>query len=158
MEAHIALWRIEGKASETLPRLINDLSLVDVHCKWEIFKALAEMGYAARDAVPAIIPSLHSTNPEVRQRAAEALWEIDPGQAIAPTIVEALIEPMNNPNATTGNLFSVTEGAKLLGRMGVAARSAILSLVKLTKHSNPPTRTAAAEALKRIDPVLSAEK
>lgn len=150
MEAHIALWRIQRSVSEALPQLTADLPLVDEQSKWEIFEALAEMGSGAKDAVPAITPDLHSANPEVRQRAAEALWRIDPAQA--PVIVEAISEPITDPDATTGNFFSVTEGAKLLGQMGTAAQSATPLLVKLLKHSYGPARTAAAEALKRIDP------
>jgi HEAT repeat protein len=134
---------------------VDDLSKVNEHSKWEVLEALAEMGPAARNAVPAITSVLKSTNPEVRQRAAEALWQIDPAEA--PVIVEALIEPMNDPYATTANPFSVTQGARLLGEMGTAAQSATPSLVKLLQHSYPPARTAAVEALNRIDPSAGAE-
>jgi HEAT repeat protein len=148
MEADIALWRIQRNVSEALPKITNDLSQVDEHSKWEIFEALAEMGSAAKVAVLAIAPDLKSHNSELRQRAAEALWKIDPAQA--PAVVEALIEPMNNPSATTANPYSVTQGAELLGEMGSAAESAAPSLNKLLKHSYLPARTAAAEALRRI--------
>ena len=81
MEATIALWRIERNVSATLPLLIDHLSKVGENSKWEIFEALAEMGSAAEDAVPAITADLKSQSPEVRQRAAEALRKIDPEAA-----------------------------------------------------------------------------
>jgi len=155
MAADIALWRIRRNVAETLPRLTNDLSQAVEYSKWEIFEALAEIGPAAKSAEVAIAPDLKSQNPEVRQRAAEALWKIDPAQA--PLVVEALIEPMNDPIATSANAYSVTEGAKLLGEMGSGAESAAPSLEKLLKHSYPPARTAAAEALRRIRPLTPEE-
>ena len=148
MEADIALWRIQRKISEALPELTNDLVRVDGHSKWEICEVLAEMGAPAKVAVPAIAPDLKSQNPEARQRAAEALWNIDAAQA--PGVVDALIEPMNELSATTANAYSATQGAELLGKMGAAAQSAAPGLERLLKHPYLSARTAAAQAWRRI--------
>ena len=105
--------------------------------------------------MPAISTELKSRDSVVRQHAAESLWRIDPKQA--PVIVGALIEPLDNPNATSANLFSVTQGAKLLGEIGTDARSAVPSLIKLLKHPYPPASSAAAKALVQIDPEAAAK-
>lgn len=156
MEAAIALWRIASNTSVALPLLIDYSSKVGDDSKWEIIEALAEMGPAAKDAVPTLTADLNSQYAVVRQRAAEALWKIDPTQAAI--IVDAVIAPMNNPSPRTGNFLSVVEGARLLGEMGQDARSAIPTLTKLLKDSNPEKRSAAAKALAQIDPdAVSAE-
>ena len=138
-----------------LPLLLDDLSKTASPSKWEIFQALGEMGPDAKDAVPVIKTYLKSRDPEVRQRAAESLWSIDPKQA--PVIVEALLEPLDNPNATSANLFSVTQGTKLLGEIGPEARNAVPSLIKLLNHPYPPASSAAAKALVQIDPDAAAK-
>jgi len=149
MEADIARWRIQGSVRAVLPALVEDLGKADELTKWEVLGAMTEMGPAARDAVPAIIPYLRNRMAGVRQLAAEALWKIDPGEA--PAIVEAITEPMNASYATTDHQYSVTRGARLLGEMGPAARSAAPSLIKLSESPYPAVRAAALEALKRMD-------
>ncbi len=151
MEATIALWRINRQASEVLPLLITDLSNIASPIKWEIFQALGEMGPDARAAVPAITIELKSRDSRVRQQAAESLWRIDREQA--PVIVDALIEPLDDP----ADLFSVLQGAKLLGEIGPEARRAVPSLINLLKHPYPPASNAVAKALVQIDPEAAAK-
>jgi HEAT repeat protein len=149
MEATVALWRINRQPSLVLPVLIDALPKTADPGKWEIFQALGEMGADAKDAVTAITEELKSQNSEVRQRAAEALWRIDPKQA--PVIVDALVEPLDNPKATSANLFSVVEGVRLLGEIGPEARRAVPALIKLQTHKYPPASNAVAKALLQID-------
>ena len=149
MEATIALWRINRQPSLVLPVLVDALSKTADPSKWEIFQAMGEMGADAKDAVPAIIKELKSQNSEVRQRAAEALWRIDPKQA--PLIVDALVEPLDNPKATHATLFSVVEGVRLLGEIGPEARRAVSALIKHEAHTYPPASNAVAKTLLLID-------
>jgi HEAT repeats/PBS lyase HEAT-like repeat len=142
MEARIALWRIERR--NVLPALLEDLARTADPSKWEILEVLAQMGSGAKSAAEAIRSNLSSRNPEVRQRAAEALWRIDPEEA--PVIVEALVEPMNDPGAIP---FSLAEGARMLGQMGARASNAVPALVKLLSHRY--ASNAAALALEQIN-------
>ena len=81
MDAVVALWRIERRASAALPKLIGGLSTIEQDTTWQIFDALAEMGPQAKEAVPAISAHLNSRDPLVRKRAAEALRYIEPAAA-----------------------------------------------------------------------------
>lgn len=155
MEATIALWRINHRASEEVTLLIDELAQTADPSKWEIFQALGEMGPDAKEAVSVVAVELKSRQSEVRQRAAEALWKIDPGQA--PIIVPALVEALENSNATSADLFSVVTGVKLLGEIGPEARGAVPALLKLMNDPYPDTSNAVARALVQIDPEAAAK-
>jgi HEAT repeat protein len=155
MSAAIAIWRIDGNTN-MLPRMLDELPKVIWPVKWQIFEAMGEMGPAAYGSSAVLIWELKDRNSETRQRAAEALWKIAPDKL--PLIVEAVIEPMNDPRATTVNPFSVMEGARLLGEIGPPARDAIPALTRALEHSEPLARTAAATALKRIVPETVADE
>jgi HEAT repeat protein len=74
-----AIWSIEGDISTSFPVLYNALLVNDVGTRLLALSALAEMGFSAQEAIPAIIPLLQDKYAVVRARAARTLGYIGQG-------------------------------------------------------------------------------
>ncbi len=86
-DAAVAVWRIGSDVTNTLPVLIETLSLVPDGSKWELLEGLEEMGPQAREAVPALLGQLTIQGTPDPQRLfalkkiTNALIKIDPEAA-----------------------------------------------------------------------------
>jgi hypothetical protein len=151
--AAIALWRIDGQVSATLPILIREPPHFGVD-KREVLDALGEMGPTAKEAVPAILPELNNASPGLAVRAAWALWRIDPTQT--PFIVDTIIAPRNR---TSFSLLALEpEASKLLVHLEGEAKRAVPELVRVLQgaRENEPISNAIAHALLQLDPKSAA--
>ena len=74
---------VTGQTKTAVAPLIEELD--DFNWRHEAAEALGEIGPAAKKAVPALVGLLQSgsTDPDIRQAAADAIEQIDP-QAVPP--------------------------------------------------------------------------
>jgi hypothetical protein len=86
----IAIWRIDADVTNTLPFLIDGLTQLEVHSRWEVLEGMSEMGPRAKVAVPFLLSELGlPPNPSPsarpysynRQKILDALQQIDPETA-----------------------------------------------------------------------------
>jgi HEAT repeat protein len=137
----LALRAIGAGAAETLGSLLKDTN-VDLRRLAVI--VLAQLGPAARDAVPSLIGALTDADSGVRAGAAHAIKEIGAGAGSA---VPALVANLQVYQA------EVRRSATLaLGHIGPAARPACPLLLECLLDPDEEVRYAAALSLGRIDP------
>jgi HEAT repeat protein len=86
----------------------------------------------------------------VRVRAAEALWQI----AEDPASIAILTEVLGDEELAPGER---EWAAQVLGQIGRAARAARPILTKLTDAGDFLLRSAAADALRKVDPEAARE-
>ncbi len=137
-----AAWRLGNfreEARGAVPVLALALERPDTYVV--VSAALARIGPAAEEAVPALVSELASLAEGRRWRAARTLGRIGPGAVAA---VPALIEAMGDPNE--GVRLRV---ARALGRIGPDPRSAA-ALQRATGDSDAGVQRAAREALERL--------
>ncbi|MFO0965925.1 MAG: HEAT repeat domain-containing protein [Gemmataceae bacterium] len=109
---------------------------------------LADMGPAARDAIPSLEPLLKATSRRRRIDAASTIASIDPENAAAfATLRATLKDPLADHRA---------EAAYRLGRLGVFAKSAVPELTTALRDGDAETRRLAAEALGPMGPEAAA--
>jgi hypothetical protein len=108
-------------------------------------RALADMGPAAKPAVPALLACLNANHGGgFPTAAAEALLKIGEDPAL---VIDGLIYDLHFKQSPR-----IQEAAAaVLGRLGPKARSAVPSLLRVIAEKSPASR-AAAEALKLVDP------
>jgi HEAT repeat protein len=118
--------------------------------------ALAQMGPAARSAVPALIEALSANDLMLRLKTAVALTTI--GQAAPSDVkpaVPALIKALKDEDNRVAPLpFSINirgQVAAALGCIGPEAKEAIPALVEALKSNDPDSRMAAASALGKLE-------
>jgi hypothetical protein len=85
--AAVALWRIDGDATNTLPVLIHGLSRIQPNSQWEVIEGLQEMGPRAKGAIPALKDQLsiasgpRAPSSMTREKITNAWAQIDPESA-----------------------------------------------------------------------------
>lgn len=86
----VAMWRINGDVTNTLPVLIQGLSQPDPQERGEAIDVMAEMGPRAKAAVPILLnelsqpsslPAIIANNADTGQKITNALKQIDPEAA-----------------------------------------------------------------------------
>jgi hypothetical protein len=92
-----------------------------------------------RELIPGLLDALGDSESEVRQYAALALAGL--GEEVIPHLSRALDDPNN---------LRRSAAAYALGQMGLAAHTAIPSLLRRLRDDDPAVRRAAAEALSRV--------
>ncbi len=104
---------------------------------------LGHLGSGAADAIPSLESLLHDGQPDVRQAAVLALARIGKysGEMVGP-----LLELLQGPNDHDKFL-----AAKVLGRIGPAAREAIPLLQKERQEGQEDVKRAVSEALEKIE-------
>ena len=137
-----AAWRLGNfreEARGAVPVLALALEQPDTYVV--VSAALARIGPAAEEAVPALVSELASRSEGRRWRAARTLGRIGPGAVAA---VPALVEAMGDPNE--GVRLRV---ARALGRIGPDPRSAA-ALQRATGDPDAGVQREAREALDRL--------
>ena len=122
LSAARSLWRINRRADEVLPVLI-ELIRPGAANRWRVAEALGEMGEAARPTVPALRACLEDRSMHARWmhlKAARALWRIEHRADWSLPVLAELVRDRNG-----GGVLVSTEAAEALGEMGAAAREAL---------------------------------
>jgi HEAT repeat protein len=137
-----------GKFNEEAVRGLTAL-LADDKSEWEalqepVLQALAQVGPAARSAVPALVKVLRDQPGSVETTMAQALANI--GSAAVPELVEELRQ---------GAPRSRLRALACLEAMGRPARTALPGLVGLLRDQGEDVRLAAVQALGGIGPDAS---
>ncbi|HEY7156218.1 MAG TPA: HEAT repeat domain-containing protein, partial [Gemmataceae bacterium] len=127
-----------------LPILIAGLKEPDKDLRRDSARAVARLGPAAKEAVPALLAIMQKDEDEyIRIDAAEALVEVADPKVSVPALVELM---------RGDGWYSGRDAADLLGRMGTRARAAVPDLLAvLDQKGGGQVRAAAALALWRID-------
>jgi HEAT repeat protein len=155
VNAAIAYWRIERKSGPVTPILCaaagSYLSGRQGTNVPDLLEVLAEIGPEAGAAVPALHRALDTYYQEHRVAIAYALWRTE-GRAEVPVAVlaDAMYDRQRYgfPNATQ----TAPKAAVALGKIGPAAKAAMPALLDASRSSYVALRTAAAEALRTVDP------
>jgi HEAT repeat protein len=143
LDAAFALWTTDHRTNVALANLPD--ALTDGTGNAAYF--LGQVGPAGREVMPALLKATEQSENNGRFNACEAIWKIDPKQAMK--IVPVLIGMLSDSHTDE---FHLEHGARLLGEIGPEAKSAIPVLTDLLKHSNTKVCQTAEKALKRINP------
>ena len=138
-----AAWRLGNfreEARDAVPALAAALERPRTYAV--VSAALARVGSAATEAVPALVADLQSDDAGRRWRAARTLGRIGPGAAAA---VPDLATALEDPNE--GVRF---RAARALGRIGPEARPAAAALQRATGDPDAGVRREAEGALRRL--------
>jgi HEAT repeat protein len=118
---------------------------------------LGRLGEPARVSIPRLIELTQHTNPQVRIRAAEALWKLDrQTNTVLPVMIAELKDWSKDPHALDGNTQDEHQqsrqqvAAEVLGEIGPAANEAIPLLQMMQRSSYDTQKKPATEALKKI--------
>lgn len=141
------LWRMDWEGKEAVPiaALSEALRDPDVGVRSMAAICLGNVGRRARDAGPTLRATLRDRDWYVRTWAAWALAQVSGAEAVE--AVPALIDGLENGHGTMR-----PEMASALGAIGPAARDALPALTRAARDGDDGLRTAAAAALKRIQP------
>jgi len=176
--AAMAYWSVSGKADEAVRVLRSDLQAPG---NWMVqmwaANGLAEMGPAAKAAVPELMACLTSDTRYVVTSSAEALGRIGPDAAPAVPALTARLEAsdddytrvcvaealwrigraekslpvLRDALANSCDSMAVSEAARAIGEMGPQAKKTAMLLRPLLKSSDSFVREAAAKALAQIE-------
>jgi HEAT repeat protein len=149
-DAAATLGAIHSEPALVVPALIKALDdtnwdVRDTTCAW-----LSVFAPESKLAVPRLVKMLDDGDSMARDAAADALWRIDP-QTAAQTVVPMRIKWLSDS-------FSAARAhnAYELGYLKARAKTAVPKLIELLKDEDADVRTAAATALKQIDPETAA--
>ena len=139
MRAAMALGRIGPPA---VPELTKALKDNHDQTRQSAIYGLSLAGADAHTAVPSLIEALQEPNPEIRDRAFDALSQIR-----HPSTVTALSRKLRHSSAGVRVL-----AARCLASMGPWAREAIPFLIEASGDTDSDVRQSAVEALGKIRP------
>ncbi len=172
-----AYWSVSGQADDAVRVLRSELAgSADWTTQMWSADALAEIGPAARAAVPELMACLTNDTRYVVTTSAEALGKIGPAAAAAiPALTARLREAddfytrvciaralwriarspeafpvLHDALANSRDFMAVSEAAEAVGELGTEAAGSESLLRPLLKDSDPFVRKAAADALQRI--------
>jgi HEAT repeat protein len=176
--AAAAHWSVSGKSDEAMAVLRPILRATDNwHTRMWAADAVAEIGPAAKVAVPELIECLTSDTQYVVTSSTKALGKIGPDAASA---IPALIEQLENSDNEyirvciaralwhinrsekalpvlqdalkhSDDWMSISQAAEAIGEMGALGNSSAPLLGPLLKHSESLVREAAAKALTQLE-------
>ncbi|HJZ55559.1 MAG TPA: HEAT repeat domain-containing protein, partial [Gemmataceae bacterium] len=122
-----------------LSKWVEQLKSPDAEKRKDAAWAIARIGPAARDAVPALIETLKDEDAHVRWSAAVALAQITPA---AKDAVPVLIESLKDKE------FAIRYRAVVgLGKIGPDAKAAVPALIEALKDEESAIREAAGDSL-----------
>jgi len=144
----MAFASLRGTASNSVPALVQIYKENrSKESRNAVVIALGNIGPEAERAVPCLLDAAVDSDFSIRFNALTALGEI---HAQPELVVPVLVAALRNMDE------SRVAAEDALGDFGAEAKAAVPSLVKLLKDE-PPPRSFAASALKRIDPVAAAK-
>lgn len=141
--AAYAIWRIDGKADESVQTVLAMLAGEDEdrahrHAAWLAYR----MGPAAKDAVPALCQAIVGGDERTQEMSIHAVAAIRKRADIAvPALVKAL---------TAHNGRSTSDAAEALGEFGAEAKPAVPALTALLGKTKDYDRIEVAFALWKI--------
>jgi len=136
-----ALARIGLDTEKAVPALVKGLA--DKKTRGPALWTLGKIGPAAKDAVPALVGLLQDKAASLI--AVQILGTIGPGASEAVPALQELLQD----EAVPSHVRQAT--ARALGKIGAAAKPAVPALKELLQDKSPNVRSAAAEALKKIE-------
>jgi HEAT repeat protein len=142
----------EALAGVSVAKLIKALEGSNVKDRGRAARLLANLGPAAKEAVPALLNALRATNEEDENRPilAMALSEIGPPDKAA---VADLTAALRDKNCKEARRYA----ADALGKLGEGAKGAAAALVPALKDADPTVRRNAASSLGRLGPAARDE-
>jgi HEAT repeat protein len=123
-------------ADDPLPALIRALRSQRPAERMRAAKDLGRLGWLAREAMPALVATLHDDDSKVRECAAQAIGQMGPDAL--PTLVGMLQHD---------DKYVRRHAVWALGKLGPLAREAINDLCRALKDPDPRTASGAAQAL-----------
>lgn len=78
----VAVWRIDGDVTNTLPVLVAGLDKVNPNSMWEVLEGIGEMGPRAKSAIPALTNLLDKGSSGNGEKIADALEKINAEAAV----------------------------------------------------------------------------
>jgi HEAT repeat protein len=153
-EAAKILGTIDGAEGRALvPALARALEDADDQVRVNAALALYKIGPDAREAVPALIVALRDKENRVRMDAAMTLFRIGPdAREAVPALIAAMQAAENKTSIMSIGVTIRAEAAQALGRIGPDAREAVPALRDALRDDDPAMRSAAQDALRRINP------
>ncbi len=148
-----ALYILESlgdSAAPVIPELVTALSDRDRFARWTALRALGRL--APRDAkrvIPAVIPQLQDTDPDLRIAAANTVERYGPAAAAAVPRLRELLG-RGDPQVRIAYLSA------LVG-IGTDAAPALPAVATLLQNPDTKVRVAAADTLARFGPLASRE-
>lgn len=131
-------------AVDPLPTLLRELQHQRAARRRQALIAIADLGDAARPALPKIWPLVRDPDPLVRVDAARAVWLVGEQIDLAVSVLRGVLSA-ESPTASGLAIF-------LLGEIGPNARGATAALETCLAADDEMRRLQAAEALIKIDP------
>lgn len=125
--------------------LIRQLTSRDASTRLRATKALADLGPAARSAVPGLVAILTDADGDVRRSAIGALRAVQPGAKPTEVFVRAIAVDLRDPDANY-RLLAV----RALGRIGPGAVGVAADIELLRTDPDPDVRRAVVDALARV--------
>lgn len=137
--------RASGAAPDLIPILQDQEAIMRVYAAW----ALARMGVEVDQAVEVLIEGLFDEHPGVVLQAVWALGELGPAaEPAVPFLLTLLrVQPLGGMNPEYLITWIKEMAITALGKIRTSSPEVIQELVRFTRHENPVTRKAAAEAL-----------
>jgi HEAT repeat protein len=123
-------------ADDPLPALIRALRSQNPVERVRAAKDLGRLGWLARDAMPALVKTLHDDDGKVREAAAHAIGLMGP-EAL-PTLIEMLRHE---------DKYVRRHAVWALGKLGPLARPALTNLCQALRDVDPRTASGAAQSL-----------
>src|ERR1022692_1095711 len=139
----------DGKDKKTGPPMVDGLKALkhpDAAVRYRAVQTLNDLGPLAKFAVPDLREMLADKHPQVRVKAAEALWKIDktPSVVLLPVLLQALKDKDKSARAAA---------APVIALLGAKAKSAVPALVVSLKDKDLDVKLAAVAALGDLGPV-----
>ena len=149
--ARFGLGILGSETAPAVPALIDLLKNTDdSEAQGEVVMALGRIGPVADAAVPALIQCLNGTNRFAALFVPDTLAAIHTHTELA---APALVQDLTTNNRS----IYLTRIIRALGEFGDGAKSAVPPLLPLLNSNDPRVRSAATNALKKIDPETAAK-
>jgi HEAT repeat protein len=152
---HLGAWgfvALGERAKPAVPALIALLSDKDQDTRYVAVFALGNLGPAAREALPGLIECLKDPDYNLRGLVAKSLGEIhQEPERVVPLLTDMLKRYRVDRQWVPPELVIGS-----LGQFGAQAKPAVPILVGLLSDPDPYFRSAATNALRKIDPEAAA--
>lgn len=137
------------KSTPTQPEGLKALQHPDAKVRYRATQTLANLGPTAKFALPELRETLKDKNVQVRVKAVEAIWRIDPPpvSSLMPTLLAALKDPDANGRAAA---------LPVIALFGTKAKPAVPALIEALKDAKLNVKMSAITAIGEIGPTAKA--